>query len=196
MKSSKFLYSVFLVIILSSIFGVNTEAASLYTVKSGDTLWKISQQSGVSIGSIQIANNLKDNKLNVGQRLSLPEPITTSERTLLAQLVFAEAQGEPYAGKVAVATVVLNRVDSDIFPTTIREVIYERSNGYYAFSPVQNGKINNNPTTIDYRAVDEAVAYRGKGSGSLYFYNPQTAKSEWILTKEVTVRIGNHTFAK
>ncbi|WP_442852751.1 hypothetical protein [Bacillus sp. MB2021] len=33
-------------------------------------------------------------------------------------------------------------------------------------------------------------------SGSLYFYNPQTAKSEWILTKEVTVRIGNHTFAK
>ena len=196
MKSNKFLYSVFLVILLSSFFGENTEAASLYTVKSGDTLWKISQQSGVPIGSIQIANNLKDNKLHVGQRLSLPEPITASERTLLAQLVFAEAQGEPYAGKVAVATVVLNRVDSDIFPNTIREVIYERSNGYYAFSPVQNGKINNNPTTIDYRAVDEAVANRGKGSGSLYFYNPQTAKSEWILTKEVTVRIGNHTFAK
>ncbi|MDE5055415.1 cell wall hydrolase [Niallia taxi] len=196
MKSNKFLYSVFLVILLSSFFEVNTEAASLYTVKSGDTLWKISQQSGVPIGSIQIANNLKDNILNVGQRLSLPEPITASERTLLAQLVFAEAQGEPYAGKVAVATVVLNRVDSDLFPNTIREVIYERSNGYYAFSPVQNGKINNNPTIIDYRVVDEAVAYRGKGSGSLYFYNPQTAKSEWILTKEVTVRIGNHTFAK
>ncbi|MGG6899116.1 LysM peptidoglycan-binding domain-containing protein, partial [Rhizobium sp. BR 315] len=70
MKSNKFLYSVFLVILLSSFFGVNTEAASLYTVKSGDTLWKISQQSGVPIGSIQIANNLKDNKLNVGQRLS------------------------------------------------------------------------------------------------------------------------------
>jgi len=187
---------VFLVILLSSFFEVNTEAASLYTVKSGDTLWKISQQSGVPIGSIQIANNLKDNILNVGQRLSLPEPITASERTLLAQLVFAEAQGEPYAGKVAVATVVLNRVDSDLFPNTIREVIYERSNGYYAFSPVQNGKINNNPTIIDYRVVDEAVAYRGKGSGSLYFYNPQTAKSEWILIKEVTVRIGNHSFAK
>ncbi|MDK8642964.1 cell wall hydrolase [Streptomyces albus] len=78
----------------------------------------------------------------------------------------------------------------------MREVIYERSNGYYAFSPVQNGKIKNNPTTVEYRVVDEAVAYRGKGSRSLYFYNPKTAKSEWILIKEVTVRIGNHSFAK
>jgi len=35
--------------------------------------------------------------------LTLPEPITESERTLLAQLIYAEAQGELYSGKVAVA---------------------------------------------------------------------------------------------
>ncbi|MEU2316463.1 hypothetical protein ABE087_21905 [Niallia taxi] len=63
----------------------------------------MSQQNGFPIGSIQIANNLKVNKLNVGQRLTLPEPITESERTLLAQLIYAEAQGELYSGKVAVA---------------------------------------------------------------------------------------------
>ncbi|MFD1909465.1 cell wall hydrolase [Paenibacillus rhizoplanae] len=38
----------------------------------------------------------------------------------------AEAEGEPYKGKVAVANVVLNRLRSANFPDTIREVIYQK----------------------------------------------------------------------
>lgn len=182
---------------LLSTFQANAaDAATIYKVKSGDTLWKIGQRFGVSVNTLQKANNEWDNNLYVGQSLTIPSSITSAERTLLAKLVHAEAIGEPFAGKVAVATVVLNRVDSASFPNTISGVVYEKSYGYYAFSPVQNGQINNTPTSEDYRAVDEAIAFRGQGSGSLYFYNPSKTSSQWILSRPVTVRIGNHVFAK
>lgn len=182
---------------LLSTFQANAaDAATIYKVKSGDTLWKIGQRFGVSVNTLQKANNEWDNNLYVGQSLTIPSSITSAERTLLAKLVHAEAIGEPFAGKVAVATVVLNRVDSASFPNTISGVVYEKSYGYYAFSPVQNGQINNTPTSEDYRAVDEAIGFRGQGSGSLYFYNPSKTSSQWILSRPVTVRIGNHVFAK
>ena len=58
----------------------------------------------------------------------ITETITSEEKELLARLVTAEAKGEPYEGKVEVATVVLNRVDHEQYPDTIKEVIYEKDN--------------------------------------------------------------------
>lgn len=64
--------------------------------------------------------------------------VNKNDKELLARLVSAEAKGEPYAGKVAVATVVLNRVDSSKFPDTVKGVIYQKGQ----YSPVSNGQIN------------------------------------------------------
>lgn len=179
-----------------AMFSTQAAAATYHTVQSGDTLWKISNRYGVSITSLKKLNNEYDAILYPGQRLQIPSSISSADKELMARLVRAEAEGEPYAGKVAVATVILNRVDSHLFPNTVREVIYQRSSGYYAFSPVQNGQINKPADAESRRAVNEALAFRGQGSGSLYFYNPKTAKSTWILSKHVTVTIGNHRFAK
>ncbi len=55
----------------------------------------------------------------------------------MERLVEAEAKGESYEGKVAVATVVLNRVESSQFPDSITKVINQKN----AFSLVQNGEI-------------------------------------------------------
>ena len=52
--------------------------------------------------------------------------LSDADLTLLAQIVYLEARGEPYEGQVAVAEVVLNRVLSDAFPDTVSEVIYQR----------------------------------------------------------------------
>lgn len=114
----------------------------------------------------------------------------------MARLVRAEAVGEPYAGKVAVATVILNRVSSPDFPNTVKGVIYEKSNGYYAFTPVKMEQLINQLIFASKRAVNEALAFRGQGNGSLFFYNPKTAVSKWIYSRPVTVTIGNHRFAK
>ncbi|WP_157452408.1 cell wall hydrolase [Bacillus sp. J33] len=181
----------------AALFSYHGEAlASVHNVNKGDTLWKISSHYGVPISKVMTLNKLNSHLIYPGQSIKLPSTITQAEKNLLAQLVHAEAKGEPYAGKVAVATVVLNRVDSPDFPNTIKEVIYQISNGHYAFTPVANGEINRPADGEAMKAVNEALAFRGKGKGSLFFYNPQTSTSKWILSREVTTVIGKHRFAK
>ncbi|MFZ3589536.1 cell wall hydrolase [Bacillus sp. DJP31] len=170
---------------------------SSHQVKSGETFWKISNQYGIPTAAIQKINNKKNFSLFAGENLTIPHIPTSYERELLARLVYAEAKGEPYAGKVAVATVVLNRVDSSLFPNSIQGVITERSaGGYYAFSPVSSGTINQAADAESKRAVQEALMFRGQGSGSIYFYNPKTAQSTWIKSRLITIKIGNHVFAR
>lgn len=176
-------------------FTHQTEAATNRTIQSGDTYWKVATGFGVPVSDLMKAN--KSKALITGQTMILPNAtVTPAEKDLLARLVRAEAIGEPYAGKVAVAVVVLNRVKSNLFPNTISGVVNEKSSGYYAFTPVQNGEINKPADAESKRAVNEAIALGGSGNGSLYFYNPKTAKSEWITSREVTLTIGNHRFAK
>jgi N-acetylmuramoyl-L-alanine amidase len=171
-------------------------AATTHQVQSGDTLWLIGKKHGVSVKTLMSTNRKSSHLLFVGEKLVIPQTITAEEKDLLARLVHAEAEGEPYAGKVAVATVVLNRVDSSLFPNDIKSVIYQKDQGYFAFTPVQNGTINQPADAKSKEAVQEALAYRGMGNHSLYFYNPKTAKSTWITSREVTITIGNHRFAK
>lgn len=171
-------------------------ATNHYVVQSGDSLWKIGMKHGVSVNELKKVNNKKGDVIYPGEKLVIPASISAADRDLLARLVHAEAKGEPYAGKVAVATVVLNRVDHKDFPDTIRGVIYEFVGGSYAFTPVMNGAINEKADASAYRAVDEALAFRGQGNGSIYFYNPETATSPWIKSRTITITIGNHHFAK
>jgi N-acetylmuramoyl-L-alanine amidase len=119
------------------------------------------------------------------------QTISNEEKKLLARLVHAEAKGEPYVGKVAVAAVVLNRVEHKQFPDTIKEVIFEKN----AFEPVQNDSIHEPADNEAFKAVQEALVDQENDDGSLYFYNPDTATSDWILTREVIKTIGNHAFA-
>jgi N-acetylmuramoyl-L-alanine amidase len=122
--------------------------------------------------------------------------ISTQEKDLFARLVEAEAKGESYEGKVAVATVVLNRVDSPEFPDTVTGVIKEVVGDAYAFSPVQNGEINKPASDEAIRAVEEALTRQDRLNDSIYFYNPEIATDTWITTREVVKTIGNHVFAK
>src|SRR5699024_10559404 len=173
---------------------MSTDAAS-YKVKKGDTLWSIAKKYGTTITNLEIANGRTMNDLYEGESINVPDSISKEEKELLAKLVHAEAKGEPYAGKVAVATVVLNRVDHEDFPDSIKGVIYENVSGTYAFSLVQDGAINQDYTAKDMEAVNEAIAYRGQDNGALYFYNPDTATSKWIFTRETVTKIGDHVFA-
>jgi N-acetylmuramoyl-L-alanine amidase len=177
--------------------GTTEAATTTHKVQSGDTYWKIASKYGVTVNSLLKANNKTSSLLYAGTNLVIPNSsITAAEKDLMARLVRAEAVGEPYAGKVAVATVILNRVASPDFPNTVKGVIYERSNGYYAFTPVQNGTINRAADAASKKAVNEALAFKGQGNGSVFFYNPKTAVSKWIYSRPVTVTIGNHRFAR
>lgn len=110
---------------------------------------------------------------------------------LLARVVAAEAQGEPYEGQVAVAAVLLNRINSPSFPNSLAGVVYQP----LAFESVMNGLI--------WRVSDLSTAQRAAAAalngwdptyGSLYFWNPSKPVSPWIWTRRIVRFIGDHVF--
>ncbi|MDN4523165.1 cell wall hydrolase [Fictibacillus fluitans] len=181
--------------------------ASAHTVKEGDTLWKLGQSYNVPFQEIKKENGLTGNLIYPGQNLEVqpvkgvsvekpapaPEQIkaTPEDKELLASLVEAEAMGESFEGKAAVAAVVLNRVDDDGFPDSIHDVIYDKGQ----FQPVMENNLKK-PSPEAEKAVDKALSGYDNTKGSLFFYNKKTAVSRWLDTKPATTIIGNHTFSK
>lgn len=77
----------------------------------------------------------------------------SSDLNLLSRLVYGEARGEQYIGQVAVAAVVLNRVNSSSFPNSVAGVIYQRG----AFDVVSDGQINLTPNSTAKSAAQDAL---------------------------------------
>jgi len=115
----------------------------------------------------------------------------SNDRYLLAKVIYAEARGESYTGQVAIAAVVLNRVEDSRFPNTIAGVIYQP----WAFTAVNDGQINLEPNQKAYQAADDALNGWDPTYGCVYYYNPQTATSKWIWTTKKVTQIGKHVFA-
>jgi N-acetylmuramoyl-L-alanine amidase len=116
--------------------------------------------------------------------------ISNSDLYLLSCCVYGEARGESYAGKVAVAAVVLNRVKNSQFPNTISGVIYQRG----AFTCVSDGQINLGTNDECTRAAQDALNGWDPSGGALYYFNPKTATSAWIWSRPQLVTIGRHIF--
>jgi len=185
-------------IIAAFAFFIPASSTLAYTSKPGDTMWNIATSHQLSLQELVSLNpQINDpDQIQVGQNINVQKQksasIAADDRKLLAQLVHAEAKGEPFEGKVKVAKVILNRVKSPNFPDSIKEVIMQPGQ----FTPVQTGAIHNTPVDSDYQAVDKAVSTMNEDDGSLYFYNPDIAKSTWLQSKPTTEVIGNHVFKK
>ncbi len=113
---------------------------------------------------------------------------------LLARAINGEARGEPYEGQVAVGAVILNRVESSSFPNTIAGVIYQPG----AFTAVSDGQINvpiaENSSVV--KAARDAMNGWDPTDGALYYFNPDTATSNWIWSRPLIKKIGKHRFCK
>ena len=97
---------------------------------------------------------------------------------ILLRIVEAEAGGEDEDGKLLVANVVLNRMNSEAFPDTVKEVIMQRSGRVTQFSPVASGRIwrvKVSQETID--AVQRAIQGEDISQGALYFASRRYADS-------------------
>ncbi|ERI95303.1 spore cortex-lytic enzyme domain protein [Clostridiales bacterium oral taxon 876 str. F0540] len=118
--------------------------------------------------------------------------ITDEDVYLMAQIVYAESRSEPYEGKVAVASVILNRLKNPSFPKSVEGVIKQRG----AFSCLKNGEINVVPDRISYEAVMEALKGNDPTNNAIFFYNPKIATSTWMkqVNKSNVKPIGNHVF--
>lgn len=112
---------------------------------------------------------------------------------LMARVITGEAMGEPYTGQVAVGAVILNRTRHPSFPRTISGVIFEP----WAFESVTNGLIwARPPTDSAVRAAGDALNGWDPTYGALYFWNPATAVSPWVWSRQIITQIGKHVFAR
>ena len=118
--------------------------------------------------------------------------LSDDQINLLSKLVAAEARGESYEGQVAVAAVVLNRVQDSRFPDSIEGVIYQKN----AFSVVKNGYISTERTEESDKAVKDALYGNDPTNNAIYFWNPDISTCNWINTLNPHLRIGNHVFAR
>ena len=112
----------------------------------------------------------------------------------LSRIISAESRGEPLLGQIAVGNVVLNRVKSAQFPSTIKDVIFDRQ---YAvqFTPVANGTIYQEPAASAVLAAKMCLEGASVVGNSLYFYAPAVSASSWIAQNRVYyTAIGNHHF--
>jgi N-acetylmuramoyl-L-alanine amidase len=148
-------------------------------VRADDTNLNLDNIRPISIKSV------KQNKKEVIN-------ITNDDLLLLSKLVTGEARGESYEGQVAVAAVVINRVQDPRFPNTIKDVIYQKN----AFSVVNDGSINMQPTESAYNAAIDALYGKDPTNKAVFFWNPDIATCKWIKTLNPYLKIGNHVFAK
>jgi spore germination cell wall hydrolase CwlJ-like protein len=147
------------------------------------------QQNTVSRGSGSRLDNSKK-----PQTSEAKQKYSEADLDLLARLITAEAQLEPYEAKVAVGAVVMNRVKNKIFPSTIKGVIYQNIDGYQQFTPVANGWINKPASSESIKAAKEALNGRDPTKGALYYYD-NTSTSEWLRSRQVSVTFGNMIYA-
>ncbi|WP_240035237.1 spore cortex-lytic enzyme [Neobacillus notoginsengisoli] len=123
---------------------------------------------------------------------NVPNGFSQNDIKLMSNAVYGEARGEPYIGQVAVASVILNRLESSTFPNTISGVIFEP----LAFTAVADGQIWLTPNDTAKKAVMDAINGWDPTGNALYYFNPETATSKWIWSRPQIKRIGKHIFCK
>lgn len=125
-----------------------------------------------------------------GTRMTLND----GELLLMYKIVAAEAEGESFEGKAAVAEVIFNRVDDSRFPNNVHDVIYAANQ----FSPVSNGSIetkysncsSNEKQSVE-QAVNAALNNSNYSEGALFF------RTKYYTVNRTPIKqIGNHYFSK
>jgi N-acetylmuramoyl-L-alanine amidase len=118
--------------------------------------------------------------------------VSANDMKLLSNAVYGEARGEPYIGQVAIAAVIMNRMDNPNFPNTVPGIIFQPG----AFTAVADGQIWLSPNAQAQKAVNDALRGWDPSSGAIYYFNPATATSKWIWSRPQIKRIGDHIFCR
>lgn len=171
-----------------------------YTVEPGDSLYWIASSYGISVKELQRINNLNSEIISTGQRLQVPIDflkqypvglrLSKSEVEWIAQMIYAEARGEPYLGQVAVGAVIINRILSPQFPDTLRGVLFQRN----AFQPISNGSFYMTPNENARKAAIEALNGHDPTGGALFFFNPRQSNDRFMHSRPTKMVIGSHRF--
>lgn len=122
----------------------------------------------------------------------IPPGFTAYDIKLISNAVYGEARGESYEGQVAIAAVILNRIESTSFPNSVSGVIFQPG----AFTSVADGQIYLEPNNTAKKAVVDAINGYDPSGNAIYYFNPATATNKWIWGRPQIKRIGKHIFCR
>lgn len=154
----------------------------------------------------KIIYDLLEETAEIEEGVSVQEETTEyvydlSERDmeLLLRIVEAEAGCEDEDGRILVANVVLNRMESELFPDSVAEVVLQTNNGVSQFSPVSSGSIWTVEVSEETReAVEKALEGENISQGALFFAARKYADSKrmkWFDEKlDFLFEHGGHDF--
>jgi N-acetylmuramoyl-L-alanine amidase len=112
----------------------------------------------------------------------------------LSRIVEAEARGETYESRLAVASVVLNRLAAPQYPDTVKAVIFDDKHGVQ-FTPTVNGAINRDASTLSFLAALDALDGHNNAPGALFFLSPALATNFWVQkNRQFAFTIGGHAY--
>lgn len=175
-------------------FSVGT-ADGIYGKKTENAVIRFQQANQIRIDGI--AGRQTQAKLFANTVASRGTSYTFTDLYWLSRIIHAEAEAEPYTGKIAVGNVILNRVRSSSFPNTVKGVIFEYYKNIPQFSPVAEGTIYNTPNADSIKAAKAAFSGTSSVGSATYFFNPDKSEGAWIVKNKTLVkRIGNHVFYK
>jgi len=160
----------------------------IYGTLTKNAVIRFQRDNGLTVDGIAGKQTLA--KLNISGQSN--NGYSSADYNLLARLISAEARGENYTGQVAVGAVVLNRVEHPSFPNSVSGVIYQ--NG--AFTCLSDGQFYKAVADSAYKAARDALNGADPSGGAIYYYNPATATSKWILSRPVITTIGKHVFCR
>lgn len=142
----------------------------------------------------QVEETTKESK-----KLFYDKVFTDGEKTMLAEIAMAEAEGQDIKTKMLVIAVILNRVESDNFPDSISEVIFQNDGQTYQFSPVMQGGRwwTTLPNKECYEAVYEVLNAKSDFSeGALYFESCSNSDNWHSRNLTYLFKYGNLRFYK
>ena len=171
------------------------------TLKSAENIdpAKFSNQEGIHTGEENVETEIpadeSESEPTVVAEDTTNLKLNDNEYKVLLKIVEAEAGSEDLTGKMLVANVIMNRVNSQKFPDTVTEVVYQRHQGKAQFSPTADGRIDTvNVSQETITAVEKVLNGEDSSNGALYFRSVYS-NSGWFdsaLTR--VIEHGNHIF--
>ena len=141
------------------------------------------------------ARNCREALMPTGQTLEAGDTYYDEEDLYwLSHIINAEAGSECLEGKIAVGNVVLNRVESWMFPSSVYDVIFDFRCGVQ-FSPAYSGSVYYEPNEGSVIAAKLVLDGADTAGESLYFAAASIASSCWAAyNRPYIMQIGNHCF--
>jgi N-acetylmuramoyl-L-alanine amidase len=121
--------------------------------------------------------------------------ISHDEKRCIADSIYHEARGEPLEGKIAVANVIVNRMNSRHFPNTACKVVWQRKQFSWTLYRSKHREIDDYGNKNIERIAELALKSKLVDvTGGATHYHANYVNPSWAPTKTKTSVIGNHIF--